>query len=225
MANKKIGFGIDSSFERPALSLIEEIKNFSTPALSDGLNKFGAMDAGIKPILDSAKIAGPALTLRLRPGDNLMLHKAMGELRKGDVLVVDTGNSRSCCIMGELLATAAIQAGAAGIVIDGGIRDILELRERGYPIFYRFICPNVGDKDGPGEIGIPISCGGVPVRSGDIIVGDANGVVVIPPHLAEQVMEDARKKLSYEEKRMQDILNGVIVKADVDELLMKKGVL
>ena len=221
----KIGFRIGDDFVRPEPMLVERIGSFSTPPLSDSLNKFYTMNADIKPILDSIKIAGSALTVRLRPGDNLMLHKAIGEVKTGDVIVVDTGNCRTNCVMGELIAMAAFQAGAAGIVIDGGIRDILELRENKYPIFARYIIPSVGDKDGPGEINLTISCGGVVVNPGDIIVGDANGVVVVPVELAENVIVDAEKKIEYEQRRRNEIISGILVKADINETLKNKGVI
>ena len=123
------------------------------------------------------------------------------------------------------VATAAFQAGLAGIVIDGGIRDIQQLKEKAYPIFARFVTPAVGGKDGPGEFGYPISCGGVPVHPGDLIVGDENGVVVIPPADAEKVLADGRKKRSYEETRMAEIKRGVLVKPAIDDTLRAKGVI
>lgn len=223
--NKIIGFCIENDFLRPERRLTEALGELGTPALSDGLNKFNTMDYGIKPIFEGCKIAGPAVTLRLRPGDNLMLHKCLGMVKPGDVLVVDTCGCSTNSILGELIATAAFMTGLAGIVIDGGIRDILELRNKKFKIFTRFVTPSVGDKDGPGEINIPISCGGVPVHPGDIIVGDDNGVVVIPPAHAEQIIAGAKKKLEYEEKRMKDILNGIIVKPEIDEQLRRRGVI
>ena len=154
-----------------------------------------------------------------------MLHKSLGLVRPGDVLVVDTCGCRTNSILGELIATAAFSAGLAGIVIDGGIRDIRELREHGFPIFARFITPAVGDKDGPGEINYPISCGGVPVHPGDIVVGDENGVVVVPPQDAQAVLEGAKKKQEYEKKRMQAIRDGVLVNPSIDQQLRSKGVI
>ena len=220
-----IGFRIGQAADRPEPGLVEGLKEMGTPAISDGMNKFNTMDPEIKPVLERCSIAGPAVTLRLRPGDNLMLHKSLGLVRPGDVLVVDTCGCRTNSILGELIATAAFSAGLAGIVIDGGIRDIVELREHGYPVFARFITPAVGDKDGPGEMNYPISCGGVPVHPGDIVVGDENGVVVVPPEDAAAVLAGARKKKEYEAKRMQAILDGVIVNPSIDQQLRNKGVI
>ena len=220
----KIGFRIKESFARPDARVVEELSAFPTPAISDGLNRFNTMDPGIKPVV-SCKIAGPAVTLRLRPGDNLMLHKVLGLVQAGDVLVVDTCGCTTYAVLGELIATAAFQAGLNGIVIDGGIRDIAELRENSFPVFARFVVPSVGDKDGPGEINYPICCGGVPVHPGDIIVGDENGVVVVPPEDAPDIIRGVQQKLSYEEKRKNAIAAGQIVKPEIDEELRKKGII
>ena len=174
----------------PPLELAAALEALGTPAISDGMNHFNTMDPAIRPILERRSIAGPAATLRLRPGDNLMLHKSLGLVRPGDVLVVDTCGCTTSSILGELIATAAFQAGLAGIVIDGGIRDIQQLKEKAYPIFARFVTPAVGGKDGPGEFGYPISCGGVPVHPGDLIVGDTTatrqmGIFGFEPHQTE----------------------------------------
>ena len=220
----KIGFRIREDFERPDKNLIAELDAFATPTISDGLNRFNTMDPGIKPIVP-CKISGPAVTLRLRPGDNLMLHKILGLVKPGDVLVVDTCGCTTYSILGELIATAAFKAGLNGIIVDGGIRDITELKENRFPIFARFIVPSVGDKDGPGEINYPICCGGVPIHPGDIIIGDENGVVVVPPDDAREIIDGAAKKLAYEGKRKEAIEAGQIVKPEIDEQLRKKGII
>ena len=221
-----IGFRINQNVIRPPCAIIKALGRYATPAISDGLNRFNTMDSGIKPgVSDGIRIAGPAITLRLRPGDNLMLHKVLGIVQPGDVLVIDTCGCRNYAVLGELIATAAFQAGLNGIVVDGAVRDICELRKKRFPVFARCVVPSVGDKDGPGEINYPISCGGVPVLPGDIVIGDDNGVVVVPQADAEQILAGAEKKLGYEAKRMDAILSGVIVKPEIDALLRKKGVI
>ena len=145
--------------------------------------------------------------------------------KEGDVIVVDTCGCRNYSIMGDLMATTMVAKKIAGIVIDGGVRDIEELREKGYPVFARFVTPAVGDKDGPGEINYPICCGGVPVMPGDYIVGDQNGVVVIPPDQVEGIIANTEKKLKYEAQRIIDIQNGQYDKPDIDEKLRKANVI
>lgn len=221
----KIGFCIGPDFSRPSHELIDMLSGIGTPALSDGLNKFNTLRHDIKPFHEDVRICGPALTVRMRPGDNLMLHKAIGLAKPGDIIVVDTCGCDTFCIMGDLMASAAFGKGIGGIVIDGMIRDIKELKEKQYPVFARGVIPSVGDKDGPGEINRPISCGGVPVLPGDIIVGDLNGVVVIAPDLAQDIAQGALKKLNYEEKRAKEIENGIFLKPDVDEKLRQLGII
>ncbi len=222
----KIGFCIGETPPAPKdRRIFEKLVGIGTPALSDGLNKFNTMAPELKPVRDDIRIAGPAFTVRMRPGDNLMLHKAIALAGEGDIIVVDTCGCRNYCVMGDLMASAAFRKKVGGIVVDGGIRDILELREKGFPIFARFVTPAVGDKDGPGEINLPVSCAGVPVLPGDYIVGDANGVVVIAPYLADKIVEGAEKKLAYEAKRAREIEDGVIAKPDIDDKLRKAGVI
>jgi regulator of RNase E activity RraA len=221
----KIGFCIGRDFSRPDASVFEELKSFGTPALADGLNKFNILHPAIKPVSAGLLIGGPALTVRLRPGDNLMLHKAIGLATPGDIIVVDTCGCETYCVLGDLMASAAFKKGIGGIVIDGGVRDIKDLRKKNFPIFARYITPSVGDKDGPGEINRPISCGGVPVLPGDYIIGDDNGVVVIPPEMAEEIIAGTKKKLLYEDKRVKEIETGIIMKPDIDEKLRALGVI
>jgi regulator of RNase E activity RraA len=221
----KIGFCIGGDIARPDPAVFATLREFGTPAISDGLNKFNTMDHQIKPISNGVRIAGPAITVRLRPGDNLMLHKAIGLAQPGDIIVVDTCGCKDYCVMGDLMASAAFKKGIGGFVIDGAIRDVVELREKRFPIFAKYVVPAVGDKDGPGEINLPISCGGVPVLPGDYIVGDDCGVVVVPPSLVTEIIEGTRKKLAYEAKRALEIEAGVIQKPDIDEKLRKLGII
>lgn len=222
----KIGFCIGEDFERPAENTIfAALAEFGTPLLSDGLNKFNTMHPDIKPVDFGIRAAGPAFTVRLRPGDNLMLHKAIGLAKCGDVIVVDTCGSTTNSVIGDLMASAAFAKGIAALVIDGGIRDIAELKEKRYPVFARFITPAVGDKDGPGEINLPVCCGGVPVLPGDYIVADENGVVVIPPQMADAIIAGSKEKKAYEINRIKEIEQGIYMRAAIDEQLRKAGVL
>lgn len=221
----KFGFRIGPDFNRPPKELIERLKQYPTPQLADGMNKFNVVDPEIKPVWNGMKICGPALTVRVRPGDNLMVHKAISMIQEGDVLIVDTCGCRNYTILGDLMASSAMQMKVEGMVIDGGIRDVDELREKKYPVFARYFTPAVGDKDGPGEINYPICCGGVPVLPGDLIVGDDNGIVVIPQDQLETILAGAEKKMAYEAKRAEEIRQGHISKPDVDEKLRKAGVI
>lgn len=221
----KFGFRIGPDFAHPKRELMEKLLQYSTPPLADGLNKFNVMNPRIKPVWNGLRIAGPALTVRVRPGDNLMVHKAISMIQDGDVLVIDTCGCSNYTVLGDLMASSAVQKKVGGIVVDGGIRDVDELREKKYPVFAKYFTPAVGDKDGPGEINYPICCGGVPVLPGDYIVGDNNGVVVIPPDQLENILAGTEKKLAYEKKRALEIAEGKIDKPDIEEKLRKFGVI
>lgn len=221
----KVGFSFSKHVLRPDNQTIQTLKKFSTPNISDGLNKFCSLHYQIKPISQNTYLVGPAFTVRLRPGDNLMAHKAIDLAQSGDVIVIDAGGCSTNAVWGELMTLAAMCKGVAGLVIDGAIRDVEENRRLNFPIFTRYIVPTSGDKDGPGEINIPISCGGVPVCPGDIIVGDDNGVIVIPLDIVKEVIANIEKKISYEEKRKEEIRAGIVISQSIDKILKEKGVL
>ena len=218
----KLGFSYKYLSERPSSDLISLLNNFSTPNLSDAMLKFRTMSNGIIPMYETKKIIGPAITVRLRPGDNLMLHKSIDIAQEGDIIVVDTGGCTFPAVWGELMTRAAMAKGIKGVVIDGASRDFHENRELGFPIYSKAIVPCACDKDGPGEINEIISCGGVPVRPGDIIVCDINGVVVIPPERLEEIISNANIKISYENKRISEINNGNIMSGDIDTIILNK---
>lgn len=226
MKKGKIGFRIGEDIHRPKeKNIFEQLKIYGTPLLSDGLNKFNTLDSKIKPFDPSVTLAGPAITVKLRPADNLMLHKAIDLAKEGDIIVVDTGGTTEYSILGDLMSSSAFKKNIGGFVIDGAIRDVDEIIAKKYPVFAKSVTPAVGDKDGPGEINYPISCGGVVVMPGDYIVADLNGVVVIPPEYIEEILAGADKKLAYEKKRASDIEQGQITKADIDEKLREHDVI
>ena len=194
----------------PLLSseVIERARKLSTTLLSDVMGCFGAMDYTIKGIVPGMKIFGTAITVSLRPGDNLILHQALYSAQKGYVLVVDGKGHTRNAPFGEIMARAAMAIGIEGIVLDGVVRDRASLLQLGFPVFAKGFVPTGGDKDGPGEINVPISCGGVSVSPGDLVAADDDGVVIVPRHKIERVLELAEKKALQEEKRMLDIMNG-----------------
>jgi len=200
---------IQTNIERPPTSLVEGFKKVSTPDVSDAMNRFGAMNPKIKPLATPMKMVGPALTVRTRPVDNLMVHYATHIAQPGDVLVVDAGGIEDHSIWGGQMTHTARKKGLAGVVIDGAVRDSAEIRRMGYPVFARAISPMDGHKDGPGEVNVIIQCGGVQVKPGDIILGDDDGVVVIPKEQAKEVLEKAVGFAAKTEKRIKEIESGV----------------
>ncbi|MGB4438686.1 MAG: RraA family protein [Sedimentibacter sp.] len=221
----KIGFSIIENINRPEKVVYDKLANYTTPNLSDAMNRFRTMASSIKPIHENCKFMGPAVTVRVRPGDNLMVHKAIDIAKPGDVIVISTGDCSTNAVWGELMTRAAQKKGIVAAVIEGGARDINENKELKFSIFAKYVVASACDKDGPGEINEAISCGGVVVCPGDIIVGDENGVVVIPPELVNEVIKNTDIKVNYERKRIADIDKGMIISEDIDEILRKKGVI
>lgn len=198
-------------FDNPELISPETIKRakaLSSPLISDVMGCFGGMDYSIRPITAGMTVCGTAVTVRLRPGDNLFLHKALYGSGKGCVLVVDAGGCTTNAPLGEILTTAALAVGLEGIIVDGVVRDIGALRKMGLPIYAKGCIPTGGDKEGPGELNVPISCGGVPVMPGDLVFADDDGVVVVARDRVDDVLELAEAKAAQEEQRIRAIKEG-----------------
>ncbi len=205
---QKIGFRIYSDIPRPDLVLLERLSKFSAPELCDGTIVYNAMDYHIKPMVTTQKIVGPAITLKLMMGDSLLVTKALSIAKPGDVLVIDGRGSGNNALWGDHRSLSAKLLGLAGVVMDGAFRDIEENEKIGFPIYARAITCGSSTKNSNGEINVPISCGGVTVNPGDIIVADRNGVCVVPPEFAEQIMAGAQKKADKMEQLTSDIRNG-----------------
>jgi RraA family protein len=172
------------------------------------------------------RFAGPAFTIEVRPGDNLMIHAAISTAKPGDVLVIDGKGDTTCALMGSLMLNACKKVGLAGVVIDAAVRDTPELRELGFPVFAVGANPNGPTKFIPGRVNWPISCGGIAVAPGDLVVGDADGVVVIEREKAPTLLAAAAKKVAEERARIEDILAGRNLKPKwLDGSLRAAGVL
>lgn len=182
-------------FKRPSRELVLAIKELSTPTVLESLKGKFNMNSEIKPFWPGVKLAGPALTVRCHVGDNLTLHKAIELIQPGDVIVVDAGGYKETGGMwGEIMALAARKRGLEGIVIDGAARDIPILREMNFAIFARASSPGSTAKKTFGSINRPITCGGVLVNPGDLILGDDDGVVVIPSSRVEEILRLGRER-------------------------------
>lgn len=180
--------------------MIQRLKTFSTSELCDGAAFPRPMDWHIKPWVGEGRIAGRAVTVDVPEGEGDVIADAILKLREGDVLVI---SGKGCCAYsywGDFRSFCAKQTKAAGVVIDGAFRDAEECRKIGFPIFARAITCMTAAKKGTGAINVPISCGGVCVRPGDLVVGDENGVCVIDPGEAEEIMERAQKKRAAQEQ-------------------------
>jgi 4-hydroxy-4-methyl-2-oxoglutarate aldolase len=190
-----------------SLEVIERAKRLNTTLISDAMGCTGSMHHTVKPVAPGMKVVGTSLTVDLRAGDNLFLHQGIYCGGEGYVLVADGKGHTENAYLGELMARAAKAIGLEGIIIDGFVRDKEMLGEVGLPIFAKGFIPNGPFKDGPGAINTPISCAGAVVHPGDLIIGDEDGVVVVPKDKIEEVLHKAENKLEYEEKRLQTIAN------------------
>ena len=204
----KSGFCIVTDIERPSPDLTKDLSQYPVALLGDGMGRLSVMDPAIKPLLRSVQMCGPAITVEVHPADNLMIHVAMKIAKKGDVIVVNARGNIKNGIYGDILNTVAKRKELGGIVIDGAIRDCAEIEKSGVPVFSRAICPLGGGKEGPGQVNVPISCGGVVVNPGDLVVGDGDGIVVIPSGLLQNALDGAKKKHQAETKRLDTIVNG-----------------
>src|SRR5436309_2038699 len=184
------GFRVRVNFPRPPAELVRQFAAFPTPDISDLLNRLYAVDPGIRLMTDPGhRICAPACTVKVFPGDNLMVHKSLDVIEPGDVIIVDAGRSQMNAVLGDLISTKARHRGAAGFVIDGLVRDLPTIQGLGdFPVFARGTTPIGPLHRGPGEINHPICAGGIVVHPGDLIVGDPNGVVVVPREIASELL-------------------------------------
>lgn len=220
----RIGFRILPSPPRLDASLVAAFRGLASSNVADAMGRFGFMDPGIQP-RSGLSLCGLAVTVNARPGDNLMVHKTLQVAEPGDIVVVSTNGNTSSAVFGELMCRTAIARGLGGIVVDGAIRDAEGMAALGFSAFSRTVTPGGCDKDGPGEINVPVSCGGVAVHPGDVIVGDRDGIAVVPRADAAEVLELVRALVENEERRVAEIQSGKVFKADIDEILRKKGVI
>jgi regulator of RNase E activity RraA len=220
----KIGFRIRTAVPRISADLVERFRGLASPNVADAMGRFHFMDPEIRARSGLA-LCGVAVTVDARPADNLMVHKAFEVAQPGDVVVVNTNGNRTSAVFGELMCRTAVGAGIGGIVVDGAIRDVEGITALGFPAFSRTVCAGGCDKDGPGEINVPISCGNTVVMPGDLVIGDADGVVIVPRDEASAILELVIALVERERKRIAEIDGGVLFKGEINDILRKRGVL
>ena len=226
MSKSAVLSDIQREFARVSPELVRKAAEFQPAIFADVAGRRGALHARIRPLVPTMKVCGPALTIDVRPGDNLMIHAAMSMAQPGDVLVIDGKGDQTSALMGTIMMTACKQIGIAGVVVDGPVRDSLEIIEMDYPVFSAGTNPNGPTKFIPGRIGWPVSVGGVTVHPGDLIVGDCDGVVVIERERVESLIPQAAKKVADETKRIQAIKRNEALRPSwLDDALRAAGVL
>lgn len=218
------GCRIIKDFVRAPKELVAAFKDMPVANIDDCMGRTAAMHYRIRP-MNKGSLVGTAFTIKVPEGDNLMFHKAMDMAQPGDVFVIDAGGACNRSIFGELMVSYCRARGIAGIVVDGSIRDSEAIGEmKDFPVYAAGVTPNGPYKNGPGEINTPVTVGGIVVHPGDIIVGDADGVIVIYPEYAETVLEAVRAVKVKEAGIMKDIVEKVSYPRPwVDEKLKEIG--
>lgn len=196
------------TFERPAPELIKRLGALPAANIGDAMERLGVADSAIQAIWPGAKLVGPAFTVWVAPGDNRGIHESLEAAEPGDVIVVSGGGDTSRALLGELIGERAISAGIVGFALDGAARDAEVLAEIGLPVFARATTPAGPYKNGPSRIAVPIAFGGVPVMPGDILVGDSDGLVVIPREQAETIASAAEAVFADESQRRAGIIKS-----------------
>lgn len=200
---------VEYDIDRPDPDVVEAFEDIPSTIVSDVTGNIGlTMDSGMRPAYQGIDMAGTAITVKEAPGDNLVIHKAITMAEPGDVLVIDCDGYTETGHLGELMCNSCQANNLAGLIIDGAYRDSREISEMEFPVYGRGVNPQGPLKQDPGSINITISCGGVSVDPGDIVIGDDDGIAVIPHEGAEQVLELAREKLNAEDDTREMVLDG-----------------
>ncbi|MHA7685776.1 RraA family protein [Cupriavidus sp. PET2-C1] len=222
MSKSQIGNRVNTTFERVPAHIATRARDIPVAVIGDVSHRLYSLPGGYKNYSREArKFAGPAFPVRVRPGDNLFLHKALDVAQPGDVIVCDAGGALENAILGEMMGNYAQSRGIAAIVIDGAVRDLVGLGRLGIPVVARGVTPNGPYKTGPGEVGYPISVGGLSIAAGDLVVGDDDGVIVLPRADAAFVIERARAQVDVEAHWAQQIADGVWPRTWVDQAIFQ----
>lgn len=216
---------IRHDIERVSPELVKAASKYQAAILADVAGRRGALGARIQAVAPHMKVAGPAFTVEVRPGDNLMFHAALALAQPGDVIVVDGKGDQTMALCGTIMSTQAKAAGLAGFVVDAAVRDVAELSEGDFPIFAFGTNPNGPTKGLGGRINWPVTLAGVTVNPGDLVVGDADGVVIIPRENAAEIITKAAGKVQAEAKRIAEINAGKLGAPWLKSALVAAGVL
>lgn len=204
-------------------SLVEAFAKIPSAIISDNLNRMVAAGPSVRPMHKGGTLAGTALTVKTRPGDNLMIHKAADIAQPGDVIVVDAGGDLTNALIGELIISHARSRGVVGFVVNGAVRDMDVIAADDYPVYGAGVSHRGPYKDGPGEVNVPIALDGMVIAPGDIVIGDLDGVVCIPREEAESVLAASRAQQEKEAGIQAAIAGAGWDRAWVDEILKAKG--
>lgn len=217
------GFRVAHGHERAEAAMVSAFSGIPTAIISDNLSRMVAAGPSVRPMHREGSLCGTAVTVKTRPGDNLLIHKAADMLEPGDVIVVDAGGDLTNALIGELIISHARSRGCVGFVVNGAVRDMDVISAGSFPVYGAGVSHRGPYKDGPGEVNVPISLDGMLVEPGDIIVGDMDGVVCVPKADAARVLGLARAQEDKERAIQQAIEQTAWDRSWVDETLRAKG--
>lgn len=218
-----IGFRILKRRRVVSADLVARFRALPVANVSDSMARMTAGGARLRPMHKGGVMAGPALTVKTRPGDNLMIHKALDLAVPGDIIVVDGGGDLTNALIGELMVAYSRTRDIGGIVLNGAIRDSAWISEHDFPVYAAGVTHRGPYKDGPGEINVPIAIDGMVIEPGDLVIGDEDGLVCVPYDQAESVLAATDAKQLAEQKMMQAIEERRYDRAWVDETLKRLG--
>lgn len=218
-----IGFRILKRRRKVDDGLVARFRDLPVANVSDVMSRMTAAGPRLRPMHSGTTLSGPALTVKTRPGDNLMIHKAIAIAEPGDVVVVDGGGDTTCALIGELMMLQARASRLGGLVIFGAIRDVAAIRAQDLPVFAAGVTHRGPYKDGPGEINVPIAIDGMVIEPGDLVVGDDDGVLCVPFDHADAIARAAAAKGVAEEVTMREIAAGTHDRAWIDATLARLG--
>ena len=218
-----IGFRILPRTRRVDARVVEQFRRIPVANVSDSMARLTAGGARLRPMHAGGAMAGPAFTVKTRPGDNLMVHKALDLAEPGDVIVVDAGGDLTNAIVGEIMSTYAKARGIAGLVIDGAIRDADAIRGASFPVFAAGVTHRGPYKDGPGEINVPVALDGMVIAPGDLVLGDGDGLLCVPFDATDAVYALATAKVDVEARELEAARRAALDRRWVDPRLKSAG--
>jgi 4-hydroxy-4-methyl-2-oxoglutarate aldolase len=224
MASNPPALTVRRNFPRPPETLVKQLMEAPTGWVVDANGRRGALDYRIRPLTRAVRFCGVALTVWSRACDNLAPYAAIQHACPGDVLVIATDAYEQASVTGDVMVGMAKNQGIAAVVTDGLVRDIEGLNAVGLPVFARGLSPNSPQKDGPGSIGLPISLGGIAVSSGDVLLGDQDGVVIVARDALAGVLAALGEIRAKEAKMDQLVRDGAKLPPGLDKIIAEKGV-
>lgn len=218
-----LGFRVLPIEKKASKELIEKYRDVVTPHVSDNLNRLYSFSNLFRPYHMGGRLIGTAVTVKTRPGDNLLIHKAIDMSGPGDVIVVEAGGDTTNALFGEIMLRLCQKRGISGVILDGAMRDISAFEKDNFPIYAKGVTHRGPYKDGPGEVNVNIALDGTIVKPGDIIIGDEDGIVCVPLEQAEDIIKLVKNQEKKEIEMLQSIEEGKADRSWVNQTLKERG--